>query len=69
ELIELNGFENITVQKDKLITIPDDILSKYLSPEQLAEFKRSGTGITSITVYADKPVTEKKSCCGPDCCN
>jgi SAM-dependent methyltransferase len=69
ELIETNGFENITVQKDKLIIIPDDILSKYLSPEQLTEFKQSGTGITSITVYAEKPEAEKKSCCGPDCCN
>lgn len=69
ELIETNGFENITVQKDKLIIIPDDILSKYLSPEQLTEFKQSGTGITSITVYAEKPELEKRSCCGPDCCN
>jgi ubiquinone/menaquinone biosynthesis C-methylase UbiE len=68
ELIASNGFENITVQKDKLITIPDDILSQYLSPEQLAAFKQSGTGISSVTVYAEKP-KEKKTCCGPDCCN
>lgn len=68
ELIATNGFENITVQKDKPITIPDDILSKYLAPEQLAAFKQSGMGITSVTVYAEKPA-EKKSCCGPDCCN
>lgn len=56
-LIEVNGFENITVQKDKLITVPDDILSQYLSPEQLTEFKQSGTGIASITVFAQKPAT------------
>ncbi|MGZ3846574.1 MAG: arsenite methyltransferase [Flavisolibacter sp.] len=31
ELIEANGFKNITVQKDKAIIIPDDILSNYLS--------------------------------------
>jgi arsenite methyltransferase len=69
ELINVNGFENITVQKDKAIIIPDDILSQYLNPEELAAFKGSGTGIRSITVYAEKPVAEKKSCCGPDCCN
>ncbi len=69
ELIQANGFENITVQKDKAIVIPDDILSQYLDPEQLAAFKLSGTGIRSITVYAEKPVAEKKACCGPDCCN
>lgn len=69
ELITANGFENITVQKDKAIHIPDDILSQYLNPEQLAAFKQSGTGISSVTVYAEKPVAEKKACCGPDCCN
>ncbi|WP_205509922.1 arsenite methyltransferase [Longitalea arenae] len=68
ELIASNGFENITIQKDKPITIPDDILSQYLAPEQLAAFKQSGIGIRSITVYAEKPL-EKRSCCGPDCCN
>ena len=69
QLIEANGFRNITVQKDKAIIVPDDILSQYLTPEQLLAFKQSGTGIRSITVYAEKPTEEKKACCGPDCCN
>jgi len=68
-LIEANGFKNITVQKDKAIIVPDDILSQYLSEDQLTAFKQSGTGIRSITVYAEKPIKEEKSCCGPDCCN
>lgn len=67
ELIKANGFNNITVQKDKLIIVPDDILGQYLSAEQIHEFKQSGTGIFSITVYAEKPV-EEKTCCGSDCC-
>ena len=69
ELIESNGFKNITVQKDKAIIIPDDILSNYLSKEQIDIFKLSGKSIRSITVYAEKPVSEKAACCGPDCCN
>jgi len=69
ELIEANGFKNITVQKDKAIIIPDDILSNYLSAEQIAAFKQSGTGIRSITVYAEKPVKEEAACCAPGCCN
>jgi SAM-dependent methyltransferase len=69
ELIQANGFKNITVQKDKAIIIPDDILSHYLSAEQLATFKQSGMGIRSVTVYAEKPAEEKKACCGPECCN
>ena len=69
ELIEANGFKNITVQKDKAIIIPDDILNNYLSAPQIEEFKNSGTGIRSITVYAEKPIEEKAACCGPECCN
>lgn len=69
ELIESNGFINITIQNDKSIVVPDDILSNYLSAEQVADFKQSGTGIRSITVYAEKPLAEKAACCGTDCCN
>ena len=68
ELIEDNGFANITIQKDKAISIPDDILGSYLSSEQIIEFKQSGTGIMSITVYAEKPL-EAKPCCKPGCCS
>ncbi|MEO6454116.1 MAG: arsenite methyltransferase [Ginsengibacter sp.] len=67
ELIKNNGFTNIIVQKDKPIIIPDDILSNYLSAEQIGAFKQSGTGIRSITVYADKPA--KGACCEPGCCS
>lgn len=69
ELIEANGFTSITVQKDKAIIIPDDILSNYLSAEQIEAFIQSGTGIRSITVYAEKPVKEEAACCAPGCCN
>src|SRR5690242_6636021 len=55
ELIEANGFKNITVQKNKPIVIPDDILSQYLTADEIKNFKQSNTGITSITVYAEKP--------------
>lgn len=60
-LIKSNGFTNITIQKDKAIIVPDDILSNYLSAEQIAAFKQSGTGIRSITVYAEKQA--EKACC------
>lgn len=68
ELIRQNGFENITVQKEKKIIVPDDILLNYLSSRELEEFKNSNTGIFSVTVYAQKP-SEKPACCGTDCCN
>lgn len=68
ELIQNNGFKEITLQKEKPIVIPDDILSQYLSAEEITEFNNSGTGIYSITVFAKKPAAE--TCCTPGggCC-
>ncbi|MBK6975873.1 MAG: arsenite methyltransferase [Cytophagaceae bacterium] len=65
-LIKENGFENIKVQKEKVIVIPDDILTKYLTEGQLEDFKNSKMGIFSVTVYAEKPKGEAD--CGPNCC-
>lgn len=65
ELIHANGFTNVTLQKEKAIIIPDDILKNYLNETEIANFKAGNTGIFSITVYAEK----SKACCGPDCCN
>lgn len=67
DLVTKNGFTNIIVQKDKKINLPDDILLKYLDKEEVEQFRDSGTGIHSITVYAEKP--KDKPCCGTDCCN
>lgn len=55
EVIRQAGFARITLQKEKPIHIPGDILSKYLSPAEAAAFNAGGTGIFSITVYAEKP--------------
>ncbi len=65
ELIAAQGFTNITLQKEKPIIIPDDILHNYLDTDSLAAFKASNTGIFSLTVYAEKA----KDCgCAPGCC-
>ena len=66
ELININGFKNIQIQKEKLIIIPDDILINYLSADEIREMKDSDTGIFSITVFAEKA---KASCCEPGCCS
>lgn len=65
-LIQANGFSNITIQKEKPIIIPDDILKNYLNDQEVQDFKSGDTGIYSITVYAEK----SKTCgCGTDCCS
>lgn len=53
--IREQGFEHITVQKEKAIHIPRDILARYLSPEEIQAFHTGSTGIVSVTVFAQKP--------------
>jgi arsenite methyltransferase len=69
-IIEEAGFTNITLQKDKAIAIPDEILAKYLSEEEINEYKEGKVRITSITIYADKPAKDERKCCEPGsgCC-
>ncbi|MCX7549837.1 arsenite methyltransferase [Xanthomarina sp. F2636L] len=82
QLIKDKEFQNIKIQKEKTISIPDDILSKYLSQEEINSFNNGDTGIFSITVFAEKAgVKQEKTklelseldasdCCGPtsSCC-
>jgi arsenite methyltransferase len=65
-LIGQAGFTAVKIQKRKPIVIPKDILSRYLDEEATDQFLHGETGIYSITVYAQKPETQKA--CGPDCC-
>jgi hypothetical protein len=67
ELIDNSGFKNVILQKEKPILIPNDILSQYLSAEEISAFKQSGTGIVSVTVYGEKP--KDAACCAPGCCS
>jgi ubiquinone/menaquinone biosynthesis C-methylase UbiE len=62
KIIDDCRFVNIKVQKEKPIIIPDEILSKYMTREEMESYKESGTGIFSITVYAEKQFMG--CCCG-----
>ena len=74
ELIHANGFENVIVQKEKPIDIPNDILINYLSQAEIEQFKKGSTGIFSVTVFAQKPLAgnaisaEQKCVPGAGCC-
>ena len=54
-IIRAAGFTNLTIQKDRKIDIPDEILSQFLSIDQMQNYKKSYVGIFSITIYAEKP--------------
>lgn len=65
-IIQDAGFKNLSLQKEKAIIVPDDILKNYLNEEEIKAYKNSDTRIFSITVYAEKP----ENCCTPNsgCC-
>ncbi|SEF66367.1 Methyltransferase domain-containing protein [Halpernia humi] len=63
-VIKEAGFKNITLQKEKPIIVPNDILKDYLSEEEIAVYNSNKNIIFSITVYAEKA----ESCCGTNCC-
>lgn len=63
-IIEEAGFVKVDVKKEKKITLPDELLSQYLSPVELDTFKNGETGIFSITVTGHKP---EGCACGCSC--
>jgi arsenite methyltransferase len=84
DIVKAAGFINITVQKERKISVPDEVLSAYLSEKEVESFKSGAMGIYSITVYAEKPSGEngteekktssekkakEKTWWDPGCCN
>jgi SAM-dependent methyltransferase len=69
-IIKSTGFKNIQIKKERMITLPDELLLTYTNKDDLEAFKKSGSGIYSITIYADK--LDEGSCCdtsGSGCCS
>jgi ubiquinone/menaquinone biosynthesis C-methylase UbiE len=54
-VIKRAGFTNLAVQKDRKIEVPEEILRRHLTNEQLREFTLQHVGIFSVTVFAEKP--------------
>ena len=64
KIIKEAGFKNLTLQKEKPIVIPTDILKQYLNEEEITAYNANKTNIYSITVYGEKEI----ACCAPNCC-
>lgn len=54
EIVMQAGFSSLIIQKKKQIELPDSLLTEYLSPEVLQQFRKSDAGIYSITLFAEK---------------
>ncbi len=70
DIIKEAGFKNITLQKEKDIILPDEILNNYLTADEINQYRESNIHIQSITVYAEKPAKDERNCCEPGsgCC-
>lgn len=55
-IIKATGFIHLTLQKERQIELPDEMLNQYLSAAELQEFRENHRGIVSITVFAEKPL-------------
>ena len=64
-IIMNTGFEAVSIQKEKPVILPDDILKNYLSDDEIQQYKDGDFGIYSITVYGRK----SNNCApGSGCC-
>lgn len=61
-IILKTGFEEVSIQKERPIVLPNEILKNYLSDDEIQQYNKGEFGIFSITVFARKPD------CGTGCC-
>lgn len=54
QVMQESGLVNVKIQKERSADIPDEILLNYLSREEIDAYRKSGAGVSSITVYAEK---------------
>jgi len=54
EIINKQGFKQVTIHKQKEIEIPQEILKSYLNENEIRQFSQKEIGIFSITVSATK---------------
>jgi ubiquinone/menaquinone biosynthesis C-methylase UbiE len=55
QVIQAAGFIGIEVKREHQLVVTDTILAQYLSQEDIASYRRSSSGIVSITVFGRKP--------------
>lgn len=63
DLIRAAGFQNVQIQKEDKMNLPDSLLEKYLGQDEVEIYRKEFAGIASITVYGEKPNGDSKSGC------
>ncbi|GAB2562374.1 arsenite methyltransferase [Spirosoma aerophilum] len=72
QLVQDAGFTTIQIQKEREIGLPDDVLQKFLSAAEIADYRQQDRGIYSVTVFAQKPADSSTAAAackpGSGCC-
>ena len=53
-IIKKSGFKNVVIQRQINADVPEPVMLQYISREELEDYRNSGRGIFSVTVYAEK---------------
>lgn len=53
-IIKKAGFKNVKIHKEKQVSLPDELLQKYLGTDAIEKYKKSESGIFSISVSGNK---------------
>lgn len=61
EIMKKAGLVNIHIDKEKDISISDEVMLRYVNKDELEDYRKSGINALSINVYAEKSI--KKGCC------
>ena len=56
KVIKNTNFINVEVKKSKEIKLSDEVLSPFLSSGEISDFRKSGVGIFSITIFGYKKI-------------
>jgi len=54
EIVQKAGFKNVEVLAKKEIILPENLLLKYLTKQELENYKNNNTGIYSVTIFGGK---------------
>jgi arsenite methyltransferase len=54
QYIANQGFKEVSIQKEKPIDLPDELLLEHLSQDVIDAYRQSGVRVVSITVFGKK---------------
>jgi len=54
QLLQAEGFRDVEIKSERQITLSEEILTKYLTEEEIEAYRNAAVSISSITVYGEK---------------